>query len=102
MIELRLLTAFGTVPAEAQDGIREAVEAAIRAVAGEMGDLRQVRAVLTESDEQCVFTVELDGRKATAPLLLDLELLEDAGTVPARAADVRQELRAYFRRVLGG
>ena len=56
----------------------------------------------TESDEQCVFTVELDGiRKEPNPLLLDLEMLEDAVTDSGALSLLKEELRTYFRKVLG-
>ena len=62
----------------------------------------RAKAVFTESDEQCVFTVELDGvRKEPSPLRLDLEQLEDAVTDSGGLAPVKEALRGYFRRVLG-
>ena len=58
--------------------------------------------MFTESDEQCVFTVELDGvRKEPNPLLLDIEMLEDAVTDSGAMSLLKEELRGYFRRVLG-
>jgi hypothetical protein len=48
-----------------------------------------------------VFTVELDaGKKAPTPLLLDLELLEDAVTDSGRQALLTEEVRQYVRRTL--
>ena len=77
MAEVRLMTAFGSVPLDGQDGIRRVIEDAIQQIAQEEGSFERAKAVFTESDEQCVFTVELDGvRKEPSTLILDLELLE--------------------------
>jgi hypothetical protein len=49
-----------------------------------------------------VFTVELDGiRKEPNPLRLDLEMLEDAVTDSGALSLLKEELRTYFRKVLG-
>ena len=49
-----------------------------------------------------MFTVELDaGKKAPTPLVLDLELLEDAVTDSGRQALLTEEVRQYVRRTLG-
>ena len=102
MAEVKLMTAFGSVPLDAQDGIRRVIEDAIQQVAQEEGSFKRAKAVFTESDEQCVFTVELDGvRKEPSPLRLDLEQLEDAVTDSGGLAPVKEALRGYFRRVLG-
>ena len=102
MAEIRLMTAFGTVPADAQDGIRRVVKTSIEQIAREEGAFKRAKAVFTESNEQCVFTVELDGvRKEPNPLILDLEMLEDAVTDSGQLSLLKEELRGYFRRVLG-
>jgi len=102
MAEIRLTTAFGTLPAGSQEGIVRVLRDAIEQVAQEEGTFKTAKAVFTESDEQCVFTVELDGiRKEPNPLLLDLETLEDAVTDSGSLSLVKEELRTYFRRVLG-
>jgi len=102
MAEVRLMTAFGSVPLDGQDGIRRVIEDAIQQIAQEEGTFKRAKAVFTESDEQCVFTVELDGvRKEPSPLQLDLEQLEDAVTDSGGLAPVKEALRGYFRRVLG-
>ena len=102
MAEIKLTTGFGTVPADTQDGIRKALHTAIEQLAQEEGAFRTAKAVFTESDEQCVFTVELDGvRKEPRPLILDLEMLEDAVTDSGKLSLLKEEMRAYFRRVLG-
>jgi hypothetical protein len=101
MADIRLTSAFGTVPADAREGILRVLRHALETVAAEDGSFARARAVFTESDEQCVFTVELDaGRKAALPLLLDLELLEDAVTDSGRQALVTEEVRQYVRRTL--
>lgn len=98
MAEIRLTTAFGTLPADTQADIRRVLEEAIAQIAREEGSFQRARAVFTESDEQCVFTAELDGvRKASNPLLLDLEQLEDAATDPAARALLTEALRTYLR-----
>jgi hypothetical protein len=102
MAEIRLTTAFGTVPADVQDEIRRVLQRTLEEVAQEDGTFKKARAVFTESDEQCVFTVELDGvRKDPNPLVLDLERLEDAVTDPTAQGLLKEDVRGYCRRVLG-
>jgi len=102
MADIRLTSAFGTVPGDVQEGILRALREALEQVAQEEGTFTRARAVFTESDEQCVFTLELDaGKKAGLPLLLDLELLEDAVTDSGRQALLKEQLRDYVRRTLG-
>jgi hypothetical protein len=102
MADIRLMSAFGTVPGDAQEGILRVLRQALETVAAEDGSFTRAKAVFTESDEQCVFTVELDaGKKAALPLVLDLELLEDAVTDSGRQALLTEEVRQYVRRTLG-
>jgi hypothetical protein len=102
MADIKLTTAFGTVPRDAQDGIARVLQDSMEQIAQEEGAFTRARAVFTESDEQCVFTLELDGtKKAPLPLLLDLELLEDAITDSGRQALLKEELRSHVRRTLG-
>lgn len=102
MAEIRLTTAFGSVPADTQEGIRRVLVQTLEEVAQEEGSFRKARAVFTESDEQCVFTVELDGvRKDPNPLVLDLERIEDAVTDPTAQGLLKEDVRAFCRRVLG-
>ncbi len=102
MPEINLITAFGTVPAGSQDGMCRVLRTAIEQIGQEEGMFRKAKAVFTESNEQCVFTVELDGiRKEPNPLLLDLEMLEEAVTDSGQASLIKEELRTYFRKVLG-
>jgi hypothetical protein len=100
--EIRLMTAFGTLPGDVQEGIRRTLHAAIDTIAQEEGSFARAKAVFTESNEQCVFTVELDGvRKEPNPLILDLERLEDAVTDAGARALLTEDLRGYFRKVQG-
>jgi hypothetical protein len=102
MADIRLTSAFGSVPGDAQEGILRVLRQAMEQIALEEGTFTRARAVFTESDEQCVFTLELDaGKKAALPLLLDLELLEDAVTDSGRQALLKEQLRDYVRRTLG-
>jgi hypothetical protein len=102
MPEVKLTTGFGSVPAGTQEGIVRVLREAIDQVGLEEGTFRKAKAVFTESDEQCVFTVELDGiRKEPNPLLLDIEMLEDAVTDSGALSLLKEELRGYFRKVLG-
>ncbi len=102
MPEIKLTTAFGSVPAASQDDIRRVLRDAIEQIGQEEGSFKTAKAVFTESDEQCVFTVELDGiRKEPNPLRLDLETLEDAVTDSGALSLLKEEMRAYFRKVLG-
>jgi hypothetical protein len=102
MAEVSLTTGFGSVPAGSQEGIVRVLRGAIEQVGQEEGNFKRAKAVFTESDEQCVFTVELDGiRKEPSPLRLDIDMLEDAVTDSGAMALLKEELRAYFRKVLG-
>ena len=102
MPEVKLTTAFGSVPSGSQEGIVRVLREAIEQVGREEGSFKRAKAVFTESDEQCVFTVELDGiRKEPNPLRLDLEMLEDAVTDSGALSLLKEELRTYFRKVLG-
>jgi len=102
MAEIKLMTAFGTVPSDTQEGIRKVIHNAIEQIGQEEGNFKKAKAVFTESNEQCVFTVELDGiRKEPNPLLLDLEMLEDAVNDSGAQSLLKEEMRTYFRKVLG-
>jgi hypothetical protein len=102
MPEVSLTTAFGSVPAGSQESIVRVLRDAIEQVGLEEGTFKRARAVFTESDEQCVFTIELDGvRKEPNPLRLELDMLEDAVTDSGALSLVKEEMRAYFRRVQG-
>ena len=102
MAEVNLTTGFGSVPAGSQEGIVRVLRGAIEQVGLEEGNFKKAKAVFTESDEQCVFTVELDGiRKEPSPLRLDIDMLEDAVTDSGAMALLKEELRGYFRKVLG-
>jgi len=102
MPEVKLTTAFGSVPGGSQEGIVRVLREAIEQVGREEGTFQRAKAVFTESDEQCVFTVELDGiRKEPNPLRLELDMLEDAVTDSGALSLLKEELRAYFRKVLG-
>jgi hypothetical protein len=101
MADIRLMSAFGTVPGDAQEGILRVLRQALETVALEDGSFARAKAVFTESDEQCVFTVELNaGKKAPTPLVLDLELLEDAVSDSGRQALLTEQVRQYVRRTL--
>ncbi|MGH7265366.1 MAG: hypothetical protein ACREMB_11005 [Candidatus Rokuibacteriota bacterium] len=102
MAEISLTSGFGTVPAGSQEGILRVLRTAMEQIdQEEKGWFRKARAVFTESDEQCVFTVELDGKKAPTPLRLELETLEDAVIDSGAQSLVKEDLRAYFRKALG-
>lgn len=102
MAEIRLMTAFGTIPGDAQEGIRRVLHDAIEQIAREEGSFQRAKAVFTESNEQCVFTVELDGiRKEPNPLVLDIDTLEDAVSDSGAQSLLKEEMRTYFRKVLG-
>lgn len=102
MPEVSLTTAFGSVPSGSQEGIVRVLRDAIEQVGLEEGTFKRARAVFTESDEQCVFTIELDGvRKEPNPLRLELDTLEDAVTDSGALSLVKEEMRTYFRRVQG-
>ena len=60
MADIRMMSAFGTVPGDAQEGILRVLQHALETVALEDSSFTRAKAVFTESNEQCVFTVELD------------------------------------------
>ena len=83
MADIRMMSAFGTVPGDAQEGILRVLRHALETIAQEDNSFTRAKAVFTESDEQCVFTVELDaGKKAPTPLVLT--------TISASRASSRQ------------
>ena len=67
MADIRMRSAFGTVPGDAQEGILRVLRHALETVALEDSSFTRAKAVFTESDEQCVFTVELDAGKKAPP-----------------------------------
>ena len=99
--EIKLTTAFGTAEPGVQEEIRRLLQTALERVAQE-GTFRRARAVFTESDEQCVLTLELDGvRREASPLVLGLDEVESAVDDPAGGARLTEAVRGYCRRVLG-
>lgn len=102
MAEITLNAVFSTVPSGEAEELKKVLLEAIEQVAQEEGSFTRAKVVFTESDERCVLTAELDGvRKEPNPLQLDLELLDDAKTSSGARAQLKEEIRAYFRRVQG-
>ena len=102
MAEITLNAVFSTVPSGEAEELKKVLLEAIEQVAQEEGSFKAARVVFTESDERCVLTAELDGvRKEPNPLQLELELLDDAKTGAGARAQLKEEIRAYFRRVQG-
>ena len=102
MAEVNLTSAFSTVPAAGQEGLKRVLVEAIEQVGQEEGNFKKAKVVFTESDERCVLTAELDGiRKEPNPLQLDLEMLEDSLTDSGARSLLKEEIRTYFRKVLG-
>ena len=102
MAEVNLMAAFSTVPAAGQDEMKRVLVEAIGQIAQEEGSFNKAKIVFTESDERCVLTAELDGiRKEPNPLQIDIETLEDALTDSGARSLLKEEIRGYFRKVLG-
>lgn len=102
MAEITLNAVFSTVPSGEAEELRQVLTGSIEQVAQEEGSFTKAKVVFTESDERCVLTAELDGvRKEPNPLQLDLELLDDAKTSSGARAQLKEEIRAYFRKVQG-
>ncbi|MFQ5521133.1 MAG: hypothetical protein ACE5FK_07030 [Candidatus Methylomirabilia bacterium] len=102
MAEINLTAAFSTVPAAEGETLKQMLVDTIEQLAQEEGKFRKAKVVFTESDERCGLTAELDGvKKEGVPLQLDLDLLDDAKTSAGARAQLKEEIRLYFRRVLG-
>jgi hypothetical protein len=104
MAEIQLITAFSNdIPASEAEQLKRVLYESIEQVAKEERSFQKAKIVFTEHNEQCVLTAELDGiRKEPNPLQLDLGQLEEAGTSAGARAQIKEALRAYFRKVLGG
>lgn len=102
MAEISLTAAFSTVPAAEGEALKRVLTETIEQLAQEEGKFKKAKVVFTESDERCGLTAELDGvKKEGVPLQLDLELLEDAKINSGARAQLKEEIRLYFRRVRG-
>ena len=102
MADVSVTTAFSTVPAGEQEALKQVLVEVAEQIARDDGTFARAKLVFTESDERCGLTAELDGvKKVGVPLEIDLEQLEDAKTVAGARAKLKEELRLYFRKVLG-
>lgn len=102
MADINLTAAFSTVPAAEGETLKQMLVDTIEQLAQEEGKFQKAKVVFTESDERCGLTAELDGvKKEGVPLQLDLDLLDDAKTNSGARAQLKEEIRLYFRRVLG-
>jgi hypothetical protein len=102
MAEVSLTAAFSTMPAGEQEAVKRLLADLIEQLAREDGGFRRAKVVFTESDERCGLTAELDGvKRQGVPLPIDIEQLEDAQSSAGARAKLKEDLRLYFRRVLG-
>lgn len=102
MADVSLTAAFSTVPAGEQEALKRVIVEVVEQLARDDGAFTRAKLVFTESDERCGLTAELDGvKKEGVPLQIDLEQLEDAKTAAGPRAKLKEDLRLYFRRVLG-
>ncbi len=102
MAEVNLVAAFSTVPGGEAEAIKQLLTQTIQQIAQDDGSFKKAKIVFTESDERCGLTAELDGvKREGVPLQLDLDELEDAKTSAGARAKLKEELRLYFRKVLG-
>ncbi|MFQ5828497.1 MAG: hypothetical protein ACE5JD_05000 [Candidatus Methylomirabilia bacterium] len=102
MAEVNLTAAFSSIPGAEGEALKQVLTETIEQLAQEEGKFKKARVVFTESDERCGLTAELDGvKKEGVPLQLDLDLLEDAKSNSSARAQLKEEIRLYFRRVRG-
>ncbi len=102
MTDVNLTAAFSTIAPGEQDAIKRLLVETIEQLAREEGNFQRAKVVFTESDERCGLTAELDGvKKEGVPLSIDIEVLEDAQSAAGARARLKEDLRLYFRRVLG-
>jgi hypothetical protein len=102
MTDVNLTAAFSTIAPGEQDAIKRLLVETIEQLAREEGNFQRAKVVFTESDERCGLTAELDGvKKEGVPLAIDIEVLEDAQSAAGARARLKEDLRLYFRRVLG-
>lgn len=102
MAEVELTAAFSTVPAGEADDIKRVLRETVEQIARDDRTFTRARLVFTESDERCALTAELDGvKREGVPLGLDIEQLEDAKTSAGARAQLKEALRAYFKKVQG-
>jgi hypothetical protein len=100
--EVNLTAAFSTVPAGEADEIKRVLVETVQQIAQDDGGFQKAKLVFTESDERCGLTAELDGvKREGVPLSIEIEQLEDAQTGAGARAQLKEALRAYFRRVRG-
>jgi hypothetical protein len=102
MTDVNLTAAFSTMAPGEQDAIKRLLVETIEQLAREDANFQRAEVVFTESDERCGLTAELDGvKKEGIPLSIDIEVLEDAQSAAGARARLKEDLRLYFRRVLG-
>jgi hypothetical protein len=102
MAEVNLTAAFSTVPGGEQEVIKRLLVETVEQIAREEGSFTRAKVVFTESDERCGLTAELDGvKKEGVPLAIEIEALEDAQSSAGARAKLKEDVRLYFRRVLG-
>lgn len=102
MAEITLNAVFSTVPSGEAEELKRVLLESIEQIAQEEGSFKTAKVVFTESDERCVLTADLDGtRREPNPLQLDLDLLDDAKTGAGARAQLKEEIRTYFRKVQG-
>jgi len=102
MTEVNLTAAFSTIPAGDAEAIKRVLVETVEQIARDDGTFQRAKLVFTESDERCGLTAELDGvKREGVPLSIEIEQLEDAQTGAGARAQLKEALRAYFRRVMG-
>ena len=100
--DVNLTAAFSTVPSGEAEEIKRVIVETVQQLAQDDKTFTRAKLVFTESDERCGLTAELDGiKREGVPLQLDLDQLEDAKTSAGARAQLKEQLRLYFRRVLG-
>jgi hypothetical protein len=102
MADVQLTAAFSSVSGPEAEGIKGLLTDIAERIARDDGLFSRARLVVTESDERCGLTAELDGvKREGVPLQLDLEQLEDAQSSAGARAQLTEAVRLYFRKVLG-
>ena len=102
MAEVSLTAAFSTIPGDEAEAIKRLITEVVEQLARDDGGFSRAKLVFTESDERCGLTAELDGiKREGVPLAIDIDQLEDAQTSAGARAQLKENIRLYFRKVQG-
>ncbi|MBI1846012.1 MAG: hypothetical protein HY294_17585 [Candidatus Rokubacteria bacterium] len=102
MADVSLTAAFSSVPGDDAEAIKRLLVDVVQQIAQDDRSFQRAKLVFTESDERCGLTAELDGvKREGVPLAIELDQLEDAQSSAGARAQLKENIRLYFRRVAG-